>query len=120
MLNNYKQIKILNINEFAVYSKKRNCYSKIADFINASNSTNKKICIIYVCSVAEKQYYCSKQRKKLLLKVLNAYTLFAPTNTKILKLTEKIIANIYWNQMNYLLYLTTLTKKTMIISALMK
>ena len=47
MLNNYKQIKILNINEFAVYSKKRNCYSKIADFINASNSTNKKICIIY-------------------------------------------------------------------------
>lgn len=47
MLNNYKQIKILDINEFDIYSKKRNCYSKIADFINASNSTDKKICIIY-------------------------------------------------------------------------
>ena len=42
-----KQIKILNINEFNVYSQKRNCYSKIADFISASNATNKKICIIH-------------------------------------------------------------------------
>lgn len=42
-----KQIKILNINEFNVYSQKRNCYSKIADFISASNATDKKICIIH-------------------------------------------------------------------------
>lgn len=42
-----KQIKILNINEFDVYNKKRNCYSKITDFINASDTVNKKICIIY-------------------------------------------------------------------------
>ena len=42
-----KQIKILNINEFDVYSQKRNCYSKIADFISASNATDKKICIIH-------------------------------------------------------------------------
>lgn len=47
MLNKYKQIKILDINKFDVYNKKRNCYSKIADFINASDATNKKICFIY-------------------------------------------------------------------------
>lgn len=45
--NECKQIKILNINEFDVYSQKRNCYSKIADFISASNATDKKICIIH-------------------------------------------------------------------------
>ena len=47
MVENTKQIKILDIDNLPTYSEKRNCYSELIDFANSDNGKKGQICALY-------------------------------------------------------------------------
>ena len=47
MIENTKQIKILDIDNLPTYLEKRNCYSELIDFANSDNGKKGQICALY-------------------------------------------------------------------------